>query len=67
MRRTLSALPGVTAIAFRKLSYPNQQVLGQDSVTIPFGSSVVAAVADGLRSLLQTIESRLDGFYQLQS
>ena len=67
MRRTLPALLGVTAIAFRELSYPNQQALGRDSVTIPFSSSVVAAVADGLRSLLQTIESRLDGFYQLQS
>ena len=41
--------------------------LGRDSVTIPFSSSVVAAVADGLRSLLQTIEPRLDGPYQLQS
>jgi len=66
MRWTLPALPGVTAIAFRELSYPNQQGWGRDSVTIPF-SSLVAAVADGLRSLLQTIESRLDGFYQLQS
>ena len=53
-------------MAFRELSYPRKHALGRDSVTSPkFCSSRV--VADSLWSLLQTIESRLDGIYQLQS
>jgi len=65
MSRTLLALPGVTVIAFRELSYPHEHALG--SVKIEISSSVSAAVADGLGSLLETVESRLDSVYQLQS
>ena len=65
MRRTLPALPGVTAIAFRELSYPQEQAL--DSVKIHFSSLVSAAVANGLGGLLETVESRLDSVYELQS
>ena len=53
-------------MAFRELSYPREHALGRDSVTSPkFRSSRV--VADGLWSLLQTIESRFDSVHQLQS
>ena len=35
MRRTLAALPGVTAIAFRELSYPGKQGLNLTSLRFP--------------------------------
>jgi len=52
---------------FQKTILSTRTSFGRDSVTIPFSSSIVAAVADSLWGLLETIESRLDGVYQLQS
>src|SRR5213080_4129949 len=65
MRRTVPALPGVTAIAFRELYYPGEQVL--DLTPLRFPAALQKRwEGDCLRALLKGIYSCLDDIYQLQ-
>src|SRR5712691_11020704 len=66
MRRTLAALPGVTAIAFRELSYPLRRGPGRESAKISLSSSAKKGGQICLRALLKGIDSCLDDIYQLQ-
>jgi hypothetical protein len=61
----LSALPGVTAIAFRKLSYPMDRCCS--GTPLGFLESSFRGSIDDLRSLLETIQSRFDDIYKLHS
>ena len=62
---TLSALPGVTATALRKLSYPMDGLSNATPLRfleLSYGGSV-----DRLRCFLETNQSRFDGIYKLHS
>jgi hypothetical protein len=61
----LPDLPGVTAIAFRKLSYPWKQVSNETPLRFP--QCLLRQFFDDLRNLLETSQSHLDDIYQLHS